>query len=351
MSRRSTPRPSSVGEASRAPIERRVRANGLESSFFEWGAERRGDGPTSLFVHATGFHARCWDPVIARLGARHVVALDLRGHGRSEKTPITNWKVFGEDLADFVRVLDLRDVVGVGHSMGGHALVDAAAAEPERFRRLVLIDPVIASPDDYAAFQALVDGGADGTRPVPHPDGGWTIASGEGALHPTARRKRFFESPAAMIERFRERAPYSVFTPEALDAYCTHGLLPRADGSGFELACPPDIEASIYMTSRTNGAVYESVRALDLPVLILRAKLPSDRRDAMDFSSSPTWPELAGRFAHGRDIHFAEHTHFLPMEIPERIAALIVEELEQAGGRADPHPDPGSSTSVSASEN
>jgi len=39
---------------------------------------------------------------------------------------------------------DLADVVGVGHSMGGHALVDAAAAEPARFVRLVLIDPVIA---------------------------------------------------------------------------------------------------------------------------------------------------------------------------------------------------------------
>jgi lipase len=316
------------GEALQAPRETRVRANGLEFGCFEWGAAHRGDGPTLLFVHATGFHARCWDPVIARLGARHMVALDLRGHGRSEKTPITGWKVFGEDLADFIRVLDLREMVGVGHSMGGHALVDAAAAEPGRFRRLVLIDPVIASPDDYASIPSPVGTGADRMRPVPHADGGWTIASTVGAQHPTARRRRYFESPAAMIERFRERAPYRVFTPEALEAYCTYGLLPLADGSGFELACPPEIEASIYMTSRTHGAVHESVRALDLPVLILRAKLPPDQRDVMDFSSSPTWPGLVGEFAHGREVHFAQHTHFLPMEIPDRIAALIVEELD-----------------------
>lgn len=311
-----------------APAEQRVRANGVELAYFEWGRARRGEGPTLLLVHATGFHARCWDPVISHLGARHIVAVDLRGHGRSEKTPVTHWKVFGEDLTDFIRALDLRALVGVGHSMGGHALVDAAAAEPGRFRRLVLIDPVIADPSDYLAATRSGTSGPDVRGATGHADGGWTIANAAGALHPTARRKRYFESPEAMIERFRDRAPYRVFQPEALRSYCTHGLLPVADGSGFELACPPEVEASIYMTSRTNAAVYDSVRALDLPVLILRAKLPPEQRDAMDFSSSPTWPGLVGEFEQGREIHFATHSHFLPMEIPERIAALILEEVE-----------------------
>jgi hypothetical protein len=44
----------------------------------------------------------------------------------------------------------------------------------------------------------------------------------------------------------------------------------------------------------------------------------------MDFSSSPTWPELVKEFRYGREIHFPEHTHFLPMEIPDRVAELIL---------------------------
>ena len=293
------------------PTERRIRANGIELTCFEWGAGWRGRGPTLLLVHATGFHARCWDPVVQRLGDRHVIAVDQRGHGRSEKTPITHWKVFGEDLVDLVRELDLREVLGVGHSMGGHALVDAAAALPERIRRLVLLDPVIASPEQYGG-------------------GGWTISSLGEQLHPTARRKRHFASPEAMIERFRDRVPYRVFDPEALRAYCSHGLLPAEDGDGFELACPPEIEAGIYMTSRTNKAVHESIRALEIPVLIVRAKLPPKDRDVMDFSSSPTWTGLVGEFRTAREIHLADHTHFLPMEIPERIAELIRAEADQA---------------------
>jgi pimeloyl-ACP methyl ester carboxylesterase len=297
-----------TGEAvAEVPAERRVRANGIELCGFEWGAAHRGRRSTVLLAHATGFHARCWDPVVRHLGDRHVIAIDLRGHGRSQKTEITHWNVFGRDLADFVRVLDLTRVVGVGHSMGGHAMVDAAADEPARFRRLVLVDPVVASPDEYGG-------------------GGWTIKSLGGKPHPTARRKRCFRSPEAMIERFRDRAPYSVFTADALRSYCTDGLLPADDGDGFVLACPPEIEAAIYMTSRTNASVHESIRSLDLPVLIVRAKRPPQARDVMDFSSSPTWPGLVGEFRNGREIHLPRNTHFLPMEIPERVAGWIREE-------------------------
>jgi pimeloyl-ACP methyl ester carboxylesterase len=283
----------------------------LEHAYFEWHPELRGREPTLLLVHATGFHARVWDETIRHLGERHVIAIDQRGHGRSEKTEITHWKVFGEDLADIVRELDLHDLIGVGHSMGGHAMADAAAACPDRFVRLVLIDPVIASRDAYGG-------------------GGWKISSVGGENHPTSKRKRHFDSPEEMIERFRDRVPYSVFQPAALRDYCVYGLLPEADGDGFTLACPPEIEASVYMTSRTNAAVHESIQQIEIPVLILRAKLPPDDRNMMDFSSSPTWPGLVGEFPNARDLHLGEHTHFLPMEIPERVAALILEEPTDA---------------------
>jgi pimeloyl-ACP methyl ester carboxylesterase len=287
------------------PIQRRLRANGIELTYFEWGTAFRHRAAALLLAHATGFHARCWDQVVRHLGERHVIALDQRGHGRSDKTAITTWEVFGRDLDACVRELDLREVIGVGHSMGGHGLVDAAAASPQRFSRLLLLDPVIGAPDAY--------------------DGGWSLSLVEGDVHPTARRKRHFASADEMIDRFRSRAPYAVFEPQALHDYCTYGLLPAA-GGGFELACPPETEASIYMTSLTNPGVHDSIRALDLPVLVVRAKQPPPQRSAMDFSFSPTWPGLAQAFRRGRDLHWADRTHFLPMEIPQRVAALIVAE-------------------------
>jgi pimeloyl-ACP methyl ester carboxylesterase len=276
----------------------------VELAYFEWRRELRGRDAPILLVHATGFHARVWDQMIRHLGERHVISVDQRGHGRSQKTEITHWKVFGQDLAAFVRELDLRDVLGVGHSMGGHAMTEAAAAHPDRFRRLVLIDPVIASPGDYR-------------------DRGWMISS-LGEKHPTSKRKNHFASIDEMFERFRNRKPYAYFDPSALRDHCEHGLLPAPDGDGYVLACPPEIEASVYMTSRTNAAVYDSIRAIEIPVLILRAKAPPDERDVMDFASSPTWPGLVHEFKDGHEVHLAKNTHFLPMEAPELVAHYVL---------------------------
>jgi pimeloyl-ACP methyl ester carboxylesterase len=294
--------------ASEAPEERRARGNGVELAYFEWRRELRGREATILLAHATGFHARVWDQMIRHLGERHVIAVDQRGHGRSEGSLIRHWHVLGEDLTALARELDLRDAIGVGHSMGGHALTEAAAARPESFRRLVLIDPVIAAPAEYRG-------------------GGWMTEQLGGEVHPTAKRKDDFASPDEMFERLGNRAPYSGFDPSVLRDYCEHGLVPAPDGNGYVLACRPEIEASVYMTSRTNAAVYESIRAIEIPVTILRARGRASNRDLMDFASSPTWPGLVHEFQDGREVYLADHTHFLPMEAPELVAGYVLSEV------------------------
>ncbi len=286
------------------PIHRYVVANGITLSVFEWNAQRRGDdGGTFVLAHATGFHARCWDRVIAHLGRHHVIAVDQRGHGRSDKVFPVHWQDFGEDLAALHCALDLRDVIGVGHSMGGHAITQAAAAQPQRFRRLVLIDPVIAAPDEYAASSSL--------------------AMGTDWQHPTAKRRNRWASSAEMFERFKDKPPFSAWNRDVLRDYCEYGLLPDPAREGFVLACPPEFEAAVYMAARGNAGVYDSVRALDLPVLLVRVMEPPPNRNWMDFRYSPTWPGLIDHFRHGRELHLNDETHFLPMEKPELVARLI----------------------------
>jgi pimeloyl-ACP methyl ester carboxylesterase len=304
--------PGVAPEATVDPTLHRIRLNDCELAYYERHPELRGRGPTLLFVHATGFHARVWDQIIARLPRAHSVALDQRGHGCSEKKRISHWRTMGQDQAALVEALDLDEIVGVGHSMGAHAMIDAAAMWPDRFRRLVLIDPTVSAPEAYI-------------------DGGDLPRFREGAMHPAAKRRNHFDSVEAMIARLKDRSSFPRFAPQIFRDYCEHGLRPAGDGDGYVLACPPEVEASVYMSSRTNGGVYESVRSLELPVLVLRAQEPSgDMVGPMAFSTSPTWPGLAAEFTNGREIHFPDKTHFLPMEIPDEVAALIRRELEAA---------------------
>ena len=127
-----------------------TQAPGIRLAHFEWHADRRGQGPTVWLVHATGFHARVWDQAVRHLPAdRHVVAIEQRCHGRSDPVPFDNWRHFGQDQAAQIDALGLQGALGVGHSMGAHALVQAASLRPGAFRRLILIDPVMSSPDAY----------------------------------------------------------------------------------------------------------------------------------------------------------------------------------------------------------
>ena len=284
--------------------EHRVHANGAEICYFEWG-RASSDHPTWLFCHATGFHARCWDQVVAGLpDGAHAVAMDMRGHGRSSKTPPFNWQSFGGDTAGLIEILDLQRIIGVGHSMGGHALTQAAARFSERFDRLVLVDPVIFDPSIK-------------TRPARH-------EFDDPSEHPVARRKARFDSWQAMYERFAERMPYSLWRSEILQDYCHYGVLPLEDSSGFTLACPPVVEASIYMGSLQYD-LHSLLSEVLVPVLVLRAKGPEEGAEELDFTTSPTWAGLADALPQGIDIYLPELTHFIAMQAPELVTRCAVE--------------------------
>ena len=282
-----------------APIEHRITPSDAELCYFEWGSARAGE-PTWLFCHATGFHARCWDQVIAELpDGAHAIAVDTRGHGRSAKVPPYVWENFGSDLTGLIEALDLFAIIGVGHSMGGHALTQAMASNSSRFTRAVLVDPVIFDP-------------TIGER---MPNGAFADAS----EHPVARRKAEFESWQAMYERFAERNPYSLWRPDVLKDYCQYGVLPAEDSSAFTLACPPVVEASVYMGS-TKFDLMPLLKKVLVPVTVLRARTREADAETLDFSSSPTWPGLGDALPDGFDIHLPELTHFIAMQAPELVA-------------------------------
>ncbi|MBT5810100.1 MAG: alpha/beta hydrolase, partial [Rhodospirillaceae bacterium] len=170
--------------------------NGAEICYFEW----PGKGPTVLMAHGTGFHARCWDAVVDLLDDAHVIAVEHRGHGRSSKTPPYDWGTLGADMAAVVQALDLRDAVGVGHSLGAHVMIQTACAHPGRFRALLAIDPILCAPEDYARAQP--------------PQG----------VHPAAKRRDNWASPDAMYDSFKDREPFSRWKPAVLHDYCDYGL-------------------------------------------------------------------------------------------------------------------------------
>ncbi len=114
----------------------------------EWnrGAESAADRPTVLMLHGGGQNRHSWKKtgqILADQGL-HVVALDSRGHGDSDRAPQANYSV-DSLCADTLRVLDQigRPVALIGASMGGMTgMLVADAAGPEKVTQLVLVDVV-----------------------------------------------------------------------------------------------------------------------------------------------------------------------------------------------------------------
>ena len=123
-----------------------VQVNGIRIAYRRFGAPQ---SPPVVLLHALGETSANWEEIAIALAVDHAVyALDLRGHGntdRSERYRLTDMR---EDVIGFLTVLGLPPVTVIGHSMGGMVGYLVAQEWPDAISRLVLEDPPPPLPAD-----------------------------------------------------------------------------------------------------------------------------------------------------------------------------------------------------------
>jgi pimeloyl-ACP methyl ester carboxylesterase len=230
------------------------------------------------------------------------IALDLRGHGDSSKpSPPYHWSLLAEDVAAYVGQMPAEQVVLCGHSMGGATAVEVAAQVPQRVAALVLVEPVLRPPPE-------------GAQPAQG-------AGQSGLVATTLRRTHSWPDQALAEQYLATRSPYRYWDREVLAGYFATGLTRTEDG-GCTLSCPPEIEASIYTGALTSQA-WSRLPEISCPVRVLRAA--GDQ--AAPSTASPLIAQVTrdgvDRLAGGPS------GHFVPMEQPGLVAALVREMLTE----------------------
>ncbi len=128
-----------------APFERamHLKRSRARVSYFDAGPR---EAPAVVLIHGLQDEADSWRHVFAPLSEKHrVVALDLPGFGRSDKTQRRYTVQFFADA-----VLELMDALGIhyatliGNSLGGIIAETIALQHAARCQRLVLVDGTIA---------------------------------------------------------------------------------------------------------------------------------------------------------------------------------------------------------------
>ncbi len=106
--------------------------------------------PPLVIAHGLFGSARNWGAIAKRLALhRQVIAVDMRNHGDSPRSPDHGYAAMAGDLAETIAAHGGRADV-LGHSMGGKAAMLLALTAPVRIRRLIVADM---APVTYAHSQ------------------------------------------------------------------------------------------------------------------------------------------------------------------------------------------------------
>ena len=117
-------------------------STGIEMSYIEVGPE---DGPAVILIHGLTDNVRSWATTMASLHELdpelRIMAVDLRGHGRSSMPDAKECAPapekcfrpadFAEDIVVFMQAKEITKATLAGHSLGSFIVQEVALIHPE----------------------------------------------------------------------------------------------------------------------------------------------------------------------------------------------------------------------------
>ena len=279
---------------------------GTRLRVWEWGDA---SAPAVLCLHGAYDHGRMWDELAPRIAALgfHVVAVDLRGHGDSDR--LRSGHVWSASVMDVVRLArHYGSPVGlIGHSFGGGQAAMVAATFPEDVRWVVNIDGAGPPPAVFEEDRDLPSAAEAGV---------------EAAERVLWGAPRVYASREEMAQR---RAGVNTRLPRRwVDHLVGHGAA-EVDGGYvwksdpmFSVGMPDDFSLD---------HLYAEFAATRCPVLVITG-------GEHDTWSDLTDEELDARLAHMPDVrhHVVEGAgHYVHIEQPDRVLSLIEAFLRELG--------------------
>jgi pimeloyl-ACP methyl ester carboxylesterase len=181
------------------PQHRNLIVEGARITYRVWGAP---DRPGLVLVHGGAAHSGWWDHIAPQLTSHRVVALDLSGHGDSDRRPgyeITTW---AREVVAVSETERLERPVVVGHSMGGWVAVSVGGIHEADVSAVAVLDsPLNDQPPE------------------------------EDRLRERQRPTRVYPSRAAALERFSTLPPQDLVLPYVADHIAPQSL--RAVDGGW----------------------------------------------------------------------------------------------------------------------
>ncbi|MGC2762877.1 MAG: alpha/beta hydrolase [Candidatus Binatus sp.] len=276
------------------PTHRYVEAEGLKLHYLDWGGDP--DKRTFVLLHGGAAHAHWWDgvaPMLTPYG--RVLALDFRGHGRSQWADSGNYgpPAYLKDVGGLIDSLGTR-VVLVGHSMGGAVAQWVAVTHPELLDALVIVDAPHGGPPLFRRLMWR-----------------WRRRS-RGGVRPELR------SAGDIIRKFRLHPPETNLTRLEIERLALLGADQLPSGA-WAFRFDPETRA---WRKHGNRITRPKLKNITMPTLLLRG----DRSGLV----SPSHVARMHRKIRGSVLkEIPRAFHHVPLDNPGDTAAAIIEFVEK----------------------
>jgi pimeloyl-ACP methyl ester carboxylesterase len=261
------------------------------------------------FLHANGYPPECYRPLISLLSEHYQVFATRQRPLWPDSKPedIVDWHPLTDDFLRFLNEQPTGKTVGVGHSVGGIVTLRAALREPDRFRAIVLIDPVLFPPYIIRSWQVI-------------------CALGLGyQMHPLVRaarkRRRQFDDLDRLFKGYRRRPVFKYMDDPSLRAY-VEGIACPAE-IGYKLCYSVEWEMHIYATSVWHDMdLWQGLPGLKIPLLIIRGA-------ETDTFWASTARRVLRKAPQARVVTIPQSTHLVPLERPVEVNQAVQEFLQE----------------------
>ena len=106
----------------------------------QWHYEEKGTGKALVLVHGFPMDHRIWNDQLEGLcGVYRVIAVDLKGFGKSRSNEAFTIDSMADELVDFVKAVDAYPCFLAGLSMGGYIALSLAVRHPESLQGLIIV--------------------------------------------------------------------------------------------------------------------------------------------------------------------------------------------------------------------
>ncbi len=233
----------------------------------------------------------------------HVIGIKQRPlWPNANPSTLTDWRQLADDLIQFLDQQNLKNIVGVGHSLGAVVSVFAARKRPDLFRRLILLEPVL-FPKYYQWFFKVT--------PIPLRQ----------QIIPVSKiankRKDQWQNKEVLFNSYRKKRIFRDLSDQVINDWIEYGTIKDAQGQ-IKLAFPKAWESRIYAT--VPYAIDELFK-LEIPVHILRG-------ENTDVISPKVWERINKQLPAANLWGLENSSHLVPLEFPNEVAHWIMDAIK-----------------------